>query len=684
MPQLPRSANRLILGIILCAWIGLLFFYRPLGSVQAAPVSQQNTVYVAEDQALCASVSGNCIYDDNQQEALVRAMQNTAYERIIIVGSYRLNQIPLQLNRAVTLTGQPNASLTTDNGDCAKHLFEVTAPVTVESLKINSGPACGNNSRTIFRVNTSGDVRIHHNTLEGGGNVIEYMDNSGSLLVSANHISGFEFTALRRLGSNSPGVVRLVANNILGKPTNQAVVDCASRGTADHNFWGLRKLPSQMSANCNVQDAKRLGAEIAKDAVGVKASAVQVTNTVPDANSPITLRTDTGTISAYLVDHGRLSAPAFPEISASIGTICSNTYDVFVDTVQDANLLTITLKYDNNCAGLMAGALQNLKYCQPNPLKVPLMWLDPSRQFTQGWDRTGDAPFAPNAQPAASACDLANQTVSVQIDRNEAVHPGLLTDLRFTPFVVAMAEAEIHNFALSFGNERVNITWSTTQEQSVSGYYVLRADTETGAYARVSPLVTKDKATNGVYLVRDDAQLPQGQQYWYKLEMMGTSGETIMSTLPLPIVIGATAQPTPYPGATYVVPTSGPYPAFTPFPTVAYSTPVPTSNTIPLTQTAFYLAQTQQTTITPGPSPTPPALPTPTPLGTPVPESITPSLPLATPTTPPPYRPEPMDQGVWLLKYGRNQLRYWWALPAGAAVSLLLLLVAGAFVIRKK
>ncbi len=75
----------------------------------------------------------------------------------------------------------------------------------------------------------------------------------GSLTIAANHISGFENMAVQRAGENPLGMLRLVANNILGKNTEQPVVNCSGNGNVDHNFWGLNKLPSQMTTDYELQ-----------------------------------------------------------------------------------------------------------------------------------------------------------------------------------------------------------------------------------------------------------------------------------------------------------------------------------------------------------------------------------------------------------------------------------------------
>jgi hypothetical protein len=657
----------------------ICFHPKLLKPVSAMPDYQELTVYVAQTQSACEPYMPNCLFDNAEGEALTRALEANGYQKILIVGSYKVTQIPVQLNRPVTLGSQSNGSITTENTDCSKPLFEISSGVSIVDLKINAGMACSNPGRVMFRINSTSPVTVQHNTLEGGSHVFEYLDNMGSLTIAANHISGFENMAVQRAGENPLGMLRLVANNILGNNTAQPVVNCSGNGNVDHNFWGLNKLPSQMTTNCNAQDPKRLGAEVAKDPAGVKAKEITINNTSADLNAPISLQTDTGSIHAYLVDHGFLSAPAFPEISASIGTVCSNTYDLFITSINHANFLDINLKLSDTCVALMNGPLKNLNYCEGNPQKVPLRWLDPSQTFTRGWDRIGEVEFVPGAQAPFSACDASRRNVSVRIDNNPVVHPGL-ADLAYTPFVLALAESEVLNFALSFGNERVNVTWTAMKEDAISGYYVLRSDSAEGTYARISNLLTASQATNGVYLFREPALLPYGLTYWYKLELMSKDGQTIMTTLPLHIHVGSEAQTSTqtYPiGPTLISPGVTSYP---------FMPSTPAAN-LSLTQTAFYqlYPQTAEPEATVYPLQlTPMANEIETIALTPTPISLPSLIPISTLTPTIVYRSTPMADSKVLEPYQFKQLRFWWALPAGATVALLLFLLSGAFVSHKK
>jgi hypothetical protein len=160
----------------------------------------------------------------------------------------------------------------------------------------------------------------------------------------------------------------------------------------------------------------------------------------------------------------------------------------------------------------------------------------------------------------------------------------------------------------------VIISWETATEFDNAGFYINRSDAQPGPYYRFSEFIpTQSDGISGALYAWIDTNAVQGGNYYYKLEMINTSGESDYSQVFIPVANNSTPLPT-------LTPTNTVPPSTTPSPTV----------TSMITETN---TPTVSPTNGPSPSPTVSLTPTVTPSGPTATKN--PNLPTSTRTPPP-------------------------------------------------
>jgi hypothetical protein len=259
-----------------------------------------------------------------------------------------------------------------------------------------------------------------------------------------------------------------------------------------------------------------------------------------------------------VVNHGQGSADNVPFYSA-VGdaiTPCSNYYDVFTLMGSAPSDLVLSLKYDLNDTCL--STIETSDYCTgTTSANYPLWWYDPANNVTDGWDTVGQAPEGTGAGGASgqvTTCNTAINEIQVAIDNTG--RPGLSNDLSFTPFFtgyISQSGIKLSQLTAYFDITQDVIKWTTTEERNIKGFHILRADTQNGAYSRISPLIESigDTYIGGIYTYTD-SNITFTKTYYYKLEVIGDSGDSIGTYGPVG-VLTSTATPTTTPTRTATV-----------------------------------------------------------------------------------------------------------------------------------
>ncbi len=97
--------------------------------------------------------------------------------------------------------------------------------------------------------------------------------------------------------------------------------------------------------------------------------------------------------------------------------------------------------------------------------------------------------------------------------------------------VVSIAGTQISSFAGQPGDGAVELKWVTEKEVGVAGFEVLRATRASGIFSSVgsfqnnSNLKGAGNSNNTLQYTFSDVNLINGQDYWYKIEVVGLAGE---------------------------------------------------------------------------------------------------------------------------------------------------------------
>ncbi len=525
--------------------------------------------------------------------------------RIVVLGTVTLKGQSVTLNKPMTLEGESNAVLTTQDSLCANPLLEVTAGLTLRGLTINDG-ACTSPSRTLILVNTANAVLIEGNDLVNGADAISVVNVGTSLTVRYNHITGNSGYALY-WGSASSAPLLLVANNLHQNRSGSAV-ECAAGASApvanrlaNHNYWGDGVVPSASETHCTLDPARRLGAPIARNSAsaGVRATRLTVTTSKTylfDNQIALQRSSDGSDVDVYVVNHGADVPASIPSFSSSAGSPnpCGDAFDVFLaENATPSGTLELSFKYNRSTACM--AVIESTQYCElsSNASKFPLWWLDPSGVLTAGWDTTGQNPAGSGAGGASgqtTTCDMGQDEIRVAVDTSGK--PSF-TEMGFTPFMVGLPIPA--TFRLLASNQTVTVQWSTTTEADISGFYILRSLSANGPFDPITDLIPrKGSALSGSDYTFVDGGRPNGVMNYYRLKVIRTDGGYIYSDI-LSIVPN-TPTPTFTPTRTR---TWTPVPTFTatfrPFPS-----PTRGSTTRPVNTPTRVSSLTPTRTATPG------------------------------------------------------------------------------------
>jgi hypothetical protein len=561
-------------------WIGIANFTKPIKLVK-----RKASVFVASDPEMCGNNSPCFVNSgDDLEYGLGTGLRDAvltvnAGDEIRILKEYVIKSQAVLVDKAVHIRGKNNALITYLGTECTNPMLKFVQGGTLEELTINDGN-CFNPSRNLIEVDSPSPVFIEHNTLNYGNRAINVLDNSGDVEIAFNHITNNDAFAVVRAPGDSNGEVNIYANNIVNNTTGYQV-ECGSKGTANHNFWGVGISAPSSAHNCVVSNGKRLGAliHLSTTQPGVDAQRLRVTTTLSYVfDGKVGARNLSGDdFDLIVVNHGQGAVSNIPFYETASGNIqpCSNFYDIFLadDAVADKLLLALNYSQNNNCIT----KIESSEYCGgTDSSKYPLLWFDPATSATDGWDHTGGPPQGPGAGGASgqeTTCHLDAKEIRVLIDNSG--RPGISNDLNFTPFVIGLPLDDgitLTQLTAQFVENKVNIKWITNSEINVKGFYVLRADSKNGPYARISDQIEAigDMHIGGIYQ-HVDGMINYSRDYFYKIEVINKDGQSISTYGPVS-VLTATATPTATNTGT---PTRTPFYYRSPTPFYQYRTPTP-------------------------------------------------------------------------------------------------------------
>ncbi len=211
-------------------------------------------------------------------------------------------------------------------------------------------------------------------------------------------------------------------------------------------------------------------------------------------------------------------------------------------------------------------------------------------------------------------------------------------------FTQARASAILLSFTATPGEGFIQLDWQTSAEPNNSGFYLVRSLQAEGSYERISDLIpSQGSDTAGASYSYTDPNLPPGQVFYYRLEIVDLSGASQFTPPISAIPAGATYTPTPTLTPTETLtpaPSDTPTATITPSPTVTpvlSGTPTPTRTITPTrTQTLTRtITQTSKPTATRTVTPTRTRTLYPTRTNTPRPTSTRTPTPTRTPTNTP-------------------------------------------------
>ena len=528
---------------------------------------------------------------------------------VTLLGNVNIKQNTVVLNQALTLKGSGSSRLTYSGLDCTLPMLSVTAGATISGLTIDDGVCAAAASRDLVEVKSAAPVVIDSNDLTNGRQAITAAaGNSASLSVRNNHITANSGYAIFLDPANT-GVLDAIANNIEGNRAG-AQVECSgvAKGTLDHNYWGVGIFASASASQCTVNDSKRLGAEIMRNsaAPGVQAHTVTVTTTRQDTfNNSIGYQRSAsgGDFGLTIVNHGVGSPANIPFTAGQAGSLlpCSNYWDVFfASTPAPLDPATLNLFFKYNLSSACLAAVESAQYCgqTANPTSFPLWWYDlPSAN----WLTTGAA----NGQP--TTCDLNTHEIQVSIDGAHG-KPGF-NELQKVPFVVGVPAQPVSvtfsNLTAQPGITQATLTWTTSAETNMAGYYIQRSTTSVNtSFTNISSLQPrKGSGSGGASYQFTDTNLTNHTLYYYRVLVVGYDGSNGVSgiTSVTPIPPTATNVPTRFPTSTVIFRTATRTATWTLTPTSPFKT---ITNTPPFTATSLTRTVTVMDTPTPG-SPVP-------------------------------------------------------------------------------
>lgn len=142
-------------------------------------------------------------------------------------------------------------------------------------------------------------------------------------------------------------------------------------------------------------------------------------------------------------------------------------------------------------------------------------------------------------------------------------------------------------FTATPGNQQIRLNWATATEIDNAGFFVQRSSQPNSGYARIHTeiiLAKGDNFTGSTYEYLDSG-LPNGAQFWYRLESIDFSQQSQFSN-PILAVVGVAVTPSPSlipsPSVTLSTTRQAPIPTFTPLPPGVYPGPQNTPGSLPV------------------------------------------------------------------------------------------------------
>ena len=522
-----------------------------------------STVYVADTAEDCSGHSP-CFVNTLEDAAeglgtglrdAVRAVNPGTTIRVL--GDYPIKNNTVLIDKNIILSGYADSAITYTGSSCSLPMLSITTGSTIQDLNMDDG-SCNTISRTLIQVNSAADVQIRHNTLIQGKYGMEVKNNSGDVHIAFNEILDNDNYAILSSSGIASGKIWVYANNIMDNGAGSQVL-CNSSGNADHNYWGENQFAEDNVENCTVSNDKQLGAPIlaSTNQPGVEALQTSVTSAKSYVfNGKMAVSHTTGSdYNLIVVNHGQGGTgniPFYYAVGDAI-TPCSNFYDVFTLVGAVPSDLILSLKYDLNDTCL--SKIEANDYCGGTAsANYPLWWYDPANNVTDGWDTVGQAPEGSGAGGAQGQTTLCNTSINeIQVTIDNTGRPGLSNDLSFTPFFtgyMVQSGIKLSQLTARFDITKDEIKWTTTEERNIKGFHILRADSQSGPYSRISPLIDAigDTFIGGIYIYSDN-NITFTKTYYYKLEVIDAAGESIETHGPVS-VLTSTATPTKTPTRT--------------------------------------------------------------------------------------------------------------------------------------
>ncbi len=550
-------------------------------------VAVANTHYVANDAPSC-SVLTPCYVNsgDDLADGIGTALKDAIDAHpagdpatIYILGDYQIKSNTVLLDKPLNLLGLNDAKISYSGLTCTQPMMRITAGASIGSLTITDG-SCSSPSRNLLVIDSPVKVTIESSDLLGGKDAVHMLDNAGDLELRFNQIMDNSGYAVLRDTVVSAGAIDAVANNLYNNRSGFQM-DCASKGEAEHNFWGFNASPSTAVNQCTATEGKHLGAPGLPrvGAAGIDASLVTVSTSMTYSfNERIgAMRSSDGAdFPLFIVNHGYGSSQNVPFTGGLPGNLipCSNYYDVFLPKgAAPSASLTLAFKYDLNTG--CTATIESAPYCGSTvPAQYPLWWYDPASNVTLGWDTTGQNPAGSGAGGASgqeTTCNIGQKEIQVVIDATG--RPSMLSDLDFTPFVIGLSPVTssvvFTRFAGIPGDSSATIEWTTSSEANTRGFFVQRSLSSSGGFDRIhiTEIPSKGSTQTGSSYSFPDTGLTNGTTYYYRLEIISTTGESgftgvISVTAGIP-TITVTSTVTPTGSITATITPTGPTPTTT-------------------------------------------------------------------------------------------------------------------------
>ncbi|HMD89064.1 MAG TPA: hypothetical protein VKF38_07875 [Anaerolineaceae bacterium] len=495
-----------------------------------------SNAYVANNPGDCGSHSP-CYIDSGDdltdgangigtglKDAIDASIVNSSSNPVVnILGAYLIKDNAVLINQSITLQGTNNSKLTYNGSACDQNsepMLNVTTKATIQNLTIDDG-GCGSPGRDLISINDPNNdpISIQSNDLSGGQNAVTVQSgNQANIIIVFNQITGNNGFGIN--AQNSNGQLQVVANNIFGNQNNPQV-NCNNQGIADHNYWGPAVLPTDATTKCSVDNDKRLGAPVLHNAStpGLSAELVSVSSSAETYafNKQIGFQSSDNNTQLYIINHGAGDPQNVPfSTTPNKLAICGNYWDIFLNGPVPTSL---NLFFNYNQNSVCPNIIETTKYCAKDgksPAVSPLLWFNPS---SKSWNRSDES---------ITTCNFPKNTSTheIQITLGKTGSPGL-SDLAYLPFAVGLlapnaTTLNLYSYTANYYSNRVELNWTTGNENNIYGYYWQRSQSEDGPFIRLDDSWTPAQLSNNTYTypTYKDYQIAVGTDYYYRLEII--------------------------------------------------------------------------------------------------------------------------------------------------------------------